>query len=445
MASPVSGLSLEDNLFSKMMVRKEVSSLVPAVDFGYNRIQTLMNYANKNTTIKVNQVKVNVGRLGNTTIMNIVNGAPVLSGTSLVVPLQNADNRFRLKDIVKDANYAQGRVIAVTPTSLTLEPTSVAWNAATHFQNGSTVVVIGDSSGSNSVGKSSLSYSPDFDFAILNKARETYKQDLEDRINTEILYKGKFWYAAQQMITMQRFSKSNELKLYMQERVEPFVSSLEGKVSYTGGLRWSAKNNGGTYYPLSANPTEDDIQDFLKTMIGKQASAKRKIVFFCGKESLFAIQNFLKDNIIHSGQNNSFGGKDVSGYNITKYAIGGTEIDVTEYPLFNDELLFGDLSNITGKPKAQSNILAIDFSPTDSANGGSQVPTIQKYCFEGPEVYMKFIPGMLPGLGDLGKEVLESNGFGLATNDSDSSSIELMEFSGYYIVPQKVGLMELVS
>lgn len=445
MSSPVSGLTLKDNLFQKLMTRREVSSLVVAADFGYNRIQTLMNYANDNAVKKVNQVKVNVARVGNTTISNTVMGAPTIVGVTLVVPLMNADNRFRLKDIVKDANYVQGRVVGVTSNTLTLEATSVAWNASTHFQNGSSVTVIGDASGSTSVGKTSLSVSPDFDFAILNKARDTYKQEMEDRINTEILYKGKFWYASQQMYLLQRFSKYNELKLFMQDRVEPITSSIEGRVSYTGGLRWSAKNNGGTYYPLTANPTEDDIQDFLKEMIGKQASAKRKIMFFCGKESLFAIQNFLKDNIIHSGQNNSFGGKDVSGYNITKYAIGGTEIDVTEYPLFNDTMLFPDISSVTGKPKAQSSILAIDFSPSDSGNGGSPVPTIQKYCFEGPEVYMKFIPGMLPGLGDLGKEVLESDGFGLAVNDSDSSSIELMEFSGYYIVPQKVGLMELQS
>jgi nitrogenase subunit NifH len=48
-------------------------------------------------------------------------------------------------------------------------------------------------------------------------------------------------------------------------------------------------------------------------------------------------------------------------------------------------------------------------------------------------------------MNDLGKEVFETGGFGLATSDSDSSSIQMMELSGYYIIPEKVGWMELIA
>lgn len=447
MASPVSGLSLKNNLITNLITRREVNSNVIASDFGYNKVQVLMDYANRGQVKKVNQVRVDVPRVGNTAISNRVNGTSVAVGNFLTVPLVSPDTRFRVKDVVRDANGVQGRVVATTPTSLTLEIMSsgFVWNTATHFTNNMSVLSMFDMSGTNdSFGKSSLSVSPSYDFAVLSKMRDTYKQNLTDRIKTEVLWTkdNKYWYASQQMYLMQRFSRMNELRLNFSNRIESFTSSVEGETSSTGGLRWAAQN-GGTYYPLTANPTEQDIQDFIKEITVKFGTAKRKLMFFCGKEALFAIQNFLKDNVVYSGINNTFGGKDVSGYDIRKYAIGGTEIEITEYPLFNDPLLFPDLSTYTGKPKMQSTILAVDWSPADSGNGGAPVSTIQKFCYDGPEVYYKFIPGMLPQLNDLGSEIFQTDGFGLAVNDSDSSSIQMMEFSGYYIIPEKIGWMEL--
>ena len=445
MASPVSGLSLENNLITNLVTRKEVNSAVIASDFGYNKVQTLMDFANKGVVKKVNNVRVEVPRVGNTGISNSVNGSPVIAGSFLTVPLVSADTRFRLKDIVKDKNNVQGRVVNTTSTSLTLELFNTASWTANHFVAGSSVVSSWDVSGTNdSYGKSSLSVSPSYDYAILSKMRDTYKQNITDRIKTEVMYAGKYWYASQQMYLMQRYSRMNEMRLCLSDRIETIASTIEGDVSSTGGVRWAAQN-GGTYMPLTANPTEQNIQDFIKEMTVKSAAAKHRIMFLAGKEAIFAIQNFLKDNVVHSGDTNTFGGKSVEGYDIRKYAIGGTTIEITEYPLFNDAILFPDLSTYTGKPKMQSTIMAIDWSPAESGNGTAPIPVIQKYCYDGPEVYYKFIPGMLPQLNDLGKEIFETGGLGLATSDSDSSSIQMMELSGYYIIPEKVGWMELIA
>lgn len=437
-------------MFANFLEHRAVQKGVIATDYGYNKVQMLMNLANqKDSSVEFkSDTKVKVALLGNTTISNMVVGASVVSGTNLVVTLINPNKEsIRVKDIVKDKNLVQGRVVATSTNTVTLAPMNgITWNAATHFTDGSSIAVIFDASGNGrSYGKTSLSTVPEYDYALLGKSRDTYDQTIIDRQETDIMYFGKYWYASQQMFLTKRFSRLNETRLVFSERYEHDSSDVEGGYNTTGGIRWSAKNNGGTFMQYSTPTlTEDDVQDFLKEMIGKQADAKRKIMFFVGKDALFAIQNFLKNNIIYSGELNSFGGKEVKGYSIFKYSIGGTEVDIMEYPLFNDIKMFPDLSTITGRPKMQGTVMAIDWMPAESANGTASIPTIQKYCYEGvPEILYKIVPGMLPGFENLEKEIASVNGFGLATSDVDAAALQIEEFSGYYIQGAKVGWMEL--
>lgn len=443
----VSGLSLYNNLLVRGLNAPEWQKTIIASDFGFNKIQTLTNIMNKNQSEGISDFKVNVPYVGSTSIANTVNGASVIAGTNLVVTFTQPDNRFRVNDQVMDSNYVKGRVISTTANSITIEPVSVAaWNAATNFTNGMNVSDLGDVSGlGTTTGKTSLTVAPDTDFAVLRKTRDSYDQNIRDRVKTYVQYdpSGKYWWSSQQEFLLKRFARSQELAIVFDDRVENSVSDF----NTTGGIRWSAVNNGGTYMPLSSEITEADLQNFMEQFLNNFAAAQKKVIFYCGRRALMTMQNFLKANVITAGTNNVFGGASVKGYDLYMYKIAGLEVTLEYYPLFDDPLFSNQISSITGAPKMSSTIMAVDVTPADSGNGMGSVPVIKQYYHEGvgSEVLYKYIPGMIGSGYDSKTIAMGGADFSLAANDLDACSWQMESVNGVYVIPQKVGWIELTN
>lgn len=454
---PGSGLSLQDNLLLNSMTLETWQETIIQADYGYNNLQTMIKNVNKKASIPCKNIKEFIPEFGKIGISGIVNGASTLSGANLVVTLQTPDTRYRVKDIVGDRNLIKGRIIQViSSTQLLLEPhTTTTWNTATHFTSGMSVTNFGDASGNAaSTGKTSLSYSPDFDFALLGKKRETYIEDLMDRRNTKVMYgnDGKSWYTAQQQIVLKNYSRWEEMNIVFSDRVEKATSSVEGAYNTTGGIRWTAKNNGGIYYPISSNLTESILQNFIYDLGNQTAGGgKKKWIFYVGRDALAKFQNFMTPVLINSGDRNTFGGMQVDGYDLQYYSWGGVTIGFQLYDMFNDPATWtATTSSVTGHNFMASTIMAIDWSDAPSENGGASIPCIQQFHYAplGAEVIFRYIPGMTGSntgtVSSMGGNIIGGQNFEIATNDLDVCSWQLERFNGYYVIPQKVGWLELV-
>jgi hypothetical protein len=446
MASPVSNLSLRDNLIANSLDEREFAAMVYSSDFGYNKIQQLIDIMNPFGAVSVENPKFEVAKLGNLSIAQTIGIASTLTGTNLLVTFSQPNSNFRVKDIVYDSNLIGGRVAqVVSSTQIILEPyTNTTWTVGTQFTAGMTAKVGFDASGNlGSRGKTSLTFSPETTYNYTGISRDTTVQYRRDRIKTYVKWKGKNWYTSQQELMMTAFSKMLEFKYMFSERKAG--SGVEGDYNTTGGVRWNIINNGGKYFPISNNLTKASFDDILYQFSMTVANNSRKVVALMGKQAMFNIQtNITADPIKFAGDRNTFGGMNVMGWDVMKYGIGGMEIDFVNYPLFDDPTLFPELSTITGQPKMSSSILLIDTSPVEAVDGSGMVPPIQKRYFGDKEFYHNFLPGMIGPNGPDASSIKSGDAI-LSVSDIDGVEMEILCDDGLYIIPERMALIELAS
>ena len=440
MASPVSNLNLATNLYAKFLAERDVMPMVYSSDFGYNVVQQIIDITNKNGSVRVDQPRFEIPKLGNISIAQTLGAAPTLVGTYLRITFSAANNNFRLKDGVMDSNFVLGRVVnIVSPTQVDLMPVSVtSWNTSTHFQSGMTAKVGFDISGNySSRGKSNLVYTPDLDYNYTAITRESSSQARRDRISTYIKWEGDYWWHSQQALTMQAFAKQQEFKYFYSTRGS-ITTPDEGEAYTTGGIRWNIINNGGNYYPISNDLTQTSFTDILYDYSMRVAANGRKVVALMGKAAMWNLNlNVTGSYVLNAGDRNTFGGMKVNGLSVNQYSVGNTSIDYVHYPLLDDPTLFPEISSITGKPKNSSTILLMDMSPVPSADGSGSIPVIQKRHFGEQEYIHTYQNGMIKYDGT------RMGDFEVSSSDVDGAEFQLLCDDGLYVVPERLGLIEL--
>lgn len=442
MASPVSPLNLATNLYAKLLSERNVMPLVYASDFGYNVIQQIIDITNKAGAVQVFQPKFEIPKMGNTSIAQTLGAAPTLVGTYLRITFSAANSNFIMKQAVYDSNMVGGRVVnVVSPTQVDLMPITVtSWNTSTHFQSGMTAKVGFDISGNfNSRGTQSLQYTPELDFNYTAVTRKSSSQARRDRIATYPKWDGDFWYTSQQFLTLQNFAKEQEFKYFYSTR-GIHTTPDEGEAYTTGGIRWNIINNGGNYYPISNDLTSTTFNDIIYDYSMKVAQNGRKVVALMGKAAMWNLnQNVTGQYVLNAGDKNTFGGMKVNGLSVNQYSIGNTSIEYVHWPLLDDPKLFPEISNITGKPKNSSSILLMDMSPVPSSDGSGNIPVIQKRFFGDQEYYHTYENGMIK------YEGTKMGDYEVSSSDIDGAQFNILCDDGLYVIPERLGLIELTS
>ncbi len=450
MSTPVSGLSLSQNLYLKGMLRPSFADTIIAEDYNFNRLSQLVDKSLKGApAIKVSGSKILVPKMGNIAVANVSDGTQVLNAAGeLVVTFTQTDNRFRVSEIVTDSKGVEGYIVARTDNSVTLASVTTTLSAS-DFALGSRIAVTGQGSiKGTSSGLSSLTYVPDKDYALLAKTRDSYDRNTEDNVETFIEWRGDYWYASQQSFMLRRYSNRKEYDLLFSQRGED-IQTRDGKINRTGGVLWTAKNNGGNYMPTSREITNSDFDTFIRLAKSKFPTGAGELSIGVGKQALADIQrNVFRNQIVQTGTFNTFGGASIVGYDAYKYAIGGTTVNIFELPVLNNTVMTGsapnDMSTVTGFPKLESMCIALDMTPTPSVDGGRDIPTIQRYTKAGqPETAMRYVSGM--NLFDSSEKSVEGSEIKAATSDLDSASWQIEEYGGIYIVPAKCSVMELIK
>lgn len=454
MASPVSPLSMSDNLINKMLTLPEYSSMVYATDFGYNKIQQITEIINRKAggSQRVHQQKFEMYKMGNIGVAQTISGVSssgVTQTGNLIVTFTQANQNFRVRDIIGDSNLAKGKVERViNSTQVEISPVNVTFSTSTHFTAGQVAKVLFDASPNRgSRGKTSLTYTPDTDYGYTGVTRDSDSMYIADGIKSKPMWKDKYWYTSQQTSMLRRFARQNEYKYYTSERAI-LNAGTKDETYLTGGLRWNIMYNGGTYLPLTGKITRDEFHDFINTMMLKSTTGKRRVVALMGQQFLSDLQDLNRDAITYSGNRNTFGGLDVVGFDTQMYAAAGMELEFSRFSLVDDPTIFPEISSITGKRRWSTSCLILDLGPIESADGSGMMAPIQKRHFGRYETRFKYLPGMM-GFGEIGDDgdpaVGKVGDYDLAVSDLDAIQWEVYENSGLYMVPEKCGLIELVA
>ena len=445
----ISNLPLSQSLLLKGLSLPNKMAMVYAQDYGYNVLTQLTSKLAP--SISSPQSKVEISSLGNLGVYSKIVAAPTQYATNgLVVSLSDA-SKFRIGDIVADGNLVQGIVTLVdtAANAITIAPHSVSTlSTSTHFQTNMQAKRFFDASANrSSMGKSTLNYTPDTDYALTAVTRESSHQSRRDRIASFVKWNGDFWWRSYDDLTLKAFAKQLEYKYAFSERAikqGPF-----GEYYTTGGLRWSIINNGGSYLSLTSELTQSVFNDFLEQMVRVSAEGGRKLVALMGSAALARLQTILGVYIQYAGTANTLGGTAVTGLNVMKYAYAGLEIEFVRWALLDDEMFRGELSSINGKPRMSNSIYFIDLTPIPAADGSGTIATLQKYHFNNDELIANYVPGMI-GLETSDPSTVKSTLSGgqtvsLGTTDVDGVDFHILSDCGLYCVADRCGLIEFAS
>jgi len=443
--STISNLPMSQSLLLKGLSLPNKMAMVYSQDYGYNVLTQLTSKLA--SSISTPQAKVEISSLGNLGVYSKVTAAPSAVGTGLLVSVSDA-SKFRIGDIVADANLVQGIVtsVDVAASQIIVAPHSVsALSTSTHFQPGHAAKRFFDASANrSSQGKSTLSYTPDTDFALTSVTRESSHQSRRDRTASFVKWNGDFWWRSYDDLTLKAFAKQLEYKYAFSERA--IKQGPYGEYYTTGGLRWSIINNGGSYLSLTSELTQTVFNDFLEQMVRVSAEGGRKLIALMGSAAMARLQTILGDYIKYAGTANTLGGTAVTGLNVMKYAYAGLEIEFVRWALLDDEMFRGELSSINGKPKMSNSIYFIDMTAVPAADGSGSIAALQKYHFNQDELIANYVPGMI-GLETSDPSTVKAalsggQSVSLGTSDVDGVDFHILSDCGLYCVADKMGLIE---
>jgi hypothetical protein len=309
-------------------------------------------------------------------------GRTSISTTVLRLEFTNATYMGFMQDrIVISSNRTMAKVLdATTPGQITIQLLKQASGNATFqsadFAEGTGVTETSDVSAGVSNSKQTRKYVPLQQENVVGKQRYTYSVTRENLgLVTEIEYKGQpYWQYANFELWNQDVKNSREIGLYN----NLYNNETDNWVS--GGLRWQILNQGGDVIPYDGSLTENKVLDVIQGMINAGNNPK-EIVVLCGSEAFRQWQyNIGRTYLVTAGVNNTIGGKEVKGINVTHYSALGVELKFVRWDMMNSaEANMFATSQITGKLKSMYTMLFMDTSQVPTSNGIQ--PFISRYYY----------------------------------------------------------------
>jgi len=398
----------------------------------YDVITNIINKLNPKGSIREDNMRYGITtRTGIRVPLSIANSSSVLTNGNLLVHVSVPTgialrNVVRFPDIVQDSNSVQGRVVKVNNDTVELEISgrTTAWNAALHYLSGKTMGIVGDANSVLSGGRSSIK-------SLLTSTYQ-YHQILRDghSINSVDLLKptwaefdGKYWWNSDfEDVNLRVFKSRANTDWFGQASL---TGEGDGAVYTSEGLRDAViLRNPEGYHPLTTRLTEDILQDLITRYSVRMGGNVSELLCCCGTPALANVQKFLAKYIITAGTNNTFGGHDVEGLDITYYAFAGVKLGFTATSIFTDTV---NLERSTIQDGIR-NGFTMFFFPTYNksvTSAGTKGPVQIKHL--GPrELYVGHIRGIVD------KELITNSLISSATIDPSMPVTSLNNSFTYY-------------
>ncbi len=392
-------LDLNESLLGKLLNSRNAFNNIYNISGGFGKMTQVVTLLNKFASRQINTADC---LIENFTIdhQGVISKVKTrtASGTNLILEFYDTTyNNFRIGDAVFDSARRQGYVNAHSAGQITIEPLNMTTFAGTDFPVDTYTKRTWDvSSNRDSVGKESLFATPDVisNYGSIKRdsvylARRDFYGTYMDNAITQ-----KNWAMMQEKpIMTDRVAQGLEWSTLFEEKGKKVVNGKE--TNQNGGLLWGIQNRGGTHTVSPNDLTETTWQATIEQVKTKRAVANQKLTLFYGTAALATLQSITTDFIKQAGSNNTFGGSAVSGINVQTYSYLGVDIDFIYLPILDDEKMFPEISDITGKHKMSSSFFLLDLSPTIGYEGSKMIPAIQRFHFDIEGMRYGYIPGMI--------------------------------------------------
>lgn len=344
-SSGLSSLSLYNNYAYQALIRPlYVRDAYKSQLANYDTIDDIVDKMNPSGSEGVDDSEYNIGTTpAIRTAYYVKQNSQVLPGDILEVTMAvNPDidlrNVYRVSETVMDKNYNKGRIVRVESDKIYLERnTSVAWNTSTMFTTDSSVGVYGNAQlNSNSGAMSSIEGIPTFDKAYVQTFRANYSTSRAEFIKpTWLTTDGTYWQNFQIEQEVERMLKNICLTNYYGSAYKKGTGN--NTLYYMEGIRDAVRlRNPEMFHQLQTPLTEAIFQQKITEYVQLTNSKVREVFCDVGVYQYANFQSFMAKYLVTAGQNNTFGGVDVSGLNITMYDFCGLRLAVRVSSLFGD-------------------------------------------------------------------------------------------------------------
>lgn len=453
-ANQISNLPFQNNIILNGLNKPDNSALVYDFTGGYNVIDFLIT---RNAPAR--QVDGLNGYFQKPIMGRSDYGVQVASnsasGNNLVIVFSDPTfQAFRVTEVIGDGTAAnnQGRVIAASAGTVTVEPVSGATSVpTTSFAAGTFATRLFQASiNRGSRGLTSLYEDPTFvenQTSIVRESLDLYRNDF---FSTYVTYSGKYWAHAQEPITMKRFARGLERKaIWGKYGTNNTTAAGGGVVNYSMGLKDSILDpqRGGTYMGLTSAMTQGQFENWLGQIADRQNSTKYEITLGCGRGFLNWVQNFNRPYIQYAGKENTIGVGAMEGLDSYFYSFNGIKVNLIMIPMFNDREMWPAYSTAAGLgnfTRMEYTCIAFDMNKYQSIGAG-MLPAMEKVYFGPQETLYSYIPGIIGSTLHGADSGIINGNVAMACTDTDSVSIQIYSNCAYDFMSYRMGWAELVS
>ena len=440
------------NLYLNQLSKPDKSAKVYDLSGGYNVIDLLATRNRPARQIVGADGQFQKPIMGRSQIVAQVASSST-SGNTLILNWTDPNfDLFRSTFTLTDGTVANnlGRVIGHGPGTVTLEPGPGigTWNTAIHFVVGSYALEAFQSSANR--GSDGVASQYEYPTYVTNQTsicRENVELFRRDMSQTWPMFKGKFWYSAQDEIMVQRYARAIDISA-LWNKYGQINSALGGVVNYSMGIKAAIQDpqRGGIYLGLSNAMTQQQFEDWIGQIADRQAAANVEINLLMGRGALSLIQKFTAPYIQFSGHNNTFGGTTVKGLDVMTYSVNGITANFIMLPVLNDREKFPQISTIPGLQnytRMSYTIIALDLNNYEAKDGGS-LPALEKCYFGNDEMIYYYTPGII-GSNSKGSEMFTTGNPFLAANSKDGVTFGMYSDICFDYIGYRSGWLELTN
>lgn len=372
-----------------------------------------------------------------------VSAAPTLVGSNLIVPLANGHDGFRKGDVVYDENMKMGRVIDLLPGQITIEPQfqPATLSASTDFQVGARVYVSHDRSGNKwSDAKSYLFTKKDQRTDYVEFQRDAGGRARRDKIKSFI---GKtsgvaYTWTDDEKDMFDRMMKTYTKKIWLSEPGQK-VSTYQGAINGTRGIRRSIKNDGAANYSSNAQITKAILEDMVMTVAEVNGGGyDKELTIIPGRRAHKKICEFYPDQLAFTGSRWAGQYQQIN-LDVRFIQIAGIKVNITPMSWLNDDQEVPDWF--------KDSIYIVDTSALPSANGmGAESPFQRIHWSEDPlqpESYIcKAKTGLTSHASGNGTGGVMIDGYEVTQSSLDGYHFDMAMDNGLSYIADASGLFE---
>lgn len=379
--------------------------------------------------------------VNNSTVTSVATGP----AGGLVVGLSNDHDGFRLGDVVYSEKMKFGRIVAVVPGSMTIEPAGApaALVNTTDFLVGEKVYLSHDRSGNKwSDAKSYLYTKKDMQTDYVEVQRDACGLARREKIKTHVGGASGviYTYTDDEVEMVDRMLMGYTKKIWLSEPMAPQNSGYQGMVNGTRGIRRSIKTDGAANLTSNGQITKAILEDMVMEVAEVHGGSYDKgVTIHPGRRAHKRISEFYPEQLAQSGSRWAGKYQEVN-LDVRTIQIAGITVNIVPLSWLNDQEEVPDWF--------KDSVYIMDMNQLPSANNmGMESPFQRIHWTDGDastaeEKIYKVTPGLTSHEKGNGTGGVMVGGYELTTSSLDGYHVDMAMDNGCSYIADASALFE---